>query len=162
MTIETQITFKDFLIFHLKSSLIRFIVYPVIISVFISINFYNIENGGGEFLRIVSICVFVFFIFMILQTYFSLKNAFYSNNQIQESIIYTFTNEVIQMKGETFEEDFSWNSVYKIKENQDWFLIYQSAQTMNMVSKKDFTKDQILELRNIIKNNHVKSKLRND
>jgi hypothetical protein len=99
---------------------------------------------------------------MILRTYFSLKNAFYSNNQIQESITYTFTNEFIHTKGETFEEDFSWNSVHKIKENKDWFLIYQNAQVMNIVPKKYFTKDQISELRNIIKNNSVKAKLRND
>lgn len=100
--------------------------------------------------------------FMIVRTYFSLKNVFYSNKQIQETIFYTFTNESMNTKGETFEEDFSWNTVYKVKENNDWFLIYQSAQTMNMIPKKFFTKEQITELRNIIKSNNVKAKLRNN
>lgn len=99
---------------------------------------------------------------MIVRTYFSLKNVFYSNKQIQETIYYTFTNESISTKGETFDADFTWNTVHKVKENKDWFLIYQSAQTMNMIPKKNFAKDQIFELRNIIKNNDVKAKLRND
>ncbi|KMQ69535.1 hypothetical protein ACM39_00245 [Chryseobacterium sp. FH2] len=91
-----------------------------------------------------------------------MKKVFYSNKNIQECIFYTFTNETIHTKGETFEGEFHWNTVYKVKENTDWFLIYQNAQIMNMIPKKFFTKNQILELRNIIKNNKVKSKLRND
>jgi len=161
MTVKTHITFKDFLMFHLRNSLIRFIIYPIIISAFLSINLYNAENDSREFLRLITICILIFFMFMIVRTYFSLKNVFYSNKQIQESISYTFTNESIYTKGETFEGDFTWDTVYKVKENKDWFLIYQSAQVMNMVPKKYFTKDQISELRNIIKSNNVKAKLRN-
>jgi hypothetical protein len=52
--------------------------------------------------------------------------------------------------------------VYKVKENKEWFLIYQSARTMNMVPKKFFTKDQISGLRDLIRKNKVKAKLRND
>jgi hypothetical protein len=148
--------------FHLRNSLIRFIIYPVILSVFLSINLYNAENDSSEFLRLITICILIFFVFMIVRTYFSLKNVFYSNKQIQEAISYTFTNENIYTKGETFEGDFTWNTVYKVKENKDWFLIYQSAQVMNMVQKKHFAKEHILELRNIIKSNKVKAKLRND
>ncbi|WP_415328309.1 YcxB family protein [Chryseobacterium sp. MMS23-Vi53] len=77
-------------------------------------------------------------------------------------ISYTFTDENIYTKGETFEGDFTWKTVHKVKENKEWFLIYQSAQVMNMVPKKYFTKYQISELRNIIKTNNVKAKLRND
>lgn len=36
------------------------------------------------------------------------------------------------------------------------------AQTMNMVSKKFFTKNQISGLRDLIRENKVKAKLRND
>lgn len=162
ITVKTEITFKDFLMFHFKNSLIRFIVYPIIISVFLSINFYNAENDRREFLQLISIFLFIFFTFMMVRTYFSLKNIFYSNKQIQETISYTFTEENIRTKGETFDADFTWKTVHKVKENKDWLLIYQSAQIMNMVPKKYFTKDEILELRNIIKSNDVKAKLRND
>ncbi|MEC3875917.1 YcxB family protein [Chryseobacterium salviniae] len=108
-----------------------------------------------------SVWLLVFFLFIMIRTYFSVKNIFYSNKKIQENISYIFTDEKICMEGETFSEDFTWNSVYKVNENKEWFLIYHNAQTMNMVPKKYFTKEQLSELRDIIRKNNVKAKLRN-
>lgn len=136
------------------------IIYPLIFLAILFINLYDAEDDSKEYLNLIFIFVSLLFIFIIIRTYFSLKNAFISNKKIQETIYYTFTNESISTKGETFDADFTWNTVYKVKENKDWFLIYQSAHTMNMVPKKFFTKDQILELRNIIRSNNVKSKLK--
>jgi hypothetical protein len=162
MIVKTQITFKDFLMFHLKNSLIRIIVFPIIALIFFGVNYYNADNDNREFLESLTIWLLILFVFIIIRTYFSVKKVFYSNKQIQESIVYAFTNENIQIKGETFDGEFTWNTVYKVKENKDWLLIYQNAQVMNMVPKKYFMKDQILELRSIIKNKGVKAKLRND
>lgn len=162
MTVKTLITFRDFLIFNLKNSLLRIIVFPIIALIFFGINYFNTDNDNREFMESASIWLIVFFVFIIIRTYFSVKNIFNSNKKIQEVISYTFTDEKIRTKGETFDGDFTWNSVYKVKENKDWFLIYQSAQTMNMVPKKFFTKDQISELRDLIRQNKVKAKLRND
>lgn len=162
MTVKTHITFKDFFIFHLKSSVIRMIIYLVILLTVLFINLYNAEDDSKEYLKLMCAFSSIIFVFIIIRTYFSLKNAFNSNKKIQEGISYTFTNEKIRTEGETFDGDFTWDTVYKVKENKDWFLIYQSAQVMNMVPKKYFAKEQILELRNIIKSNNVKAKLRND
>lgn len=162
MTVKTLITFKDFLIFNLKNSLIRIIVFPIIALIFFGINYYNADHDNREFLESASIWLMVFFVFIIIRTYFSVKNIFNSNKKIQEVISYTFTDEKIRTEGETFDGDFTWNSVYKVKENKEWFLIYQSAQTMNMIPKKFFTKDQISGLRGLIRKNKVKAKLRND
>lgn len=162
MTVKTLITFKDFLIFNLKNSLIRIIVFPIIALIFFGINYYNADHDNREFLESASIWLMVFFVFIIIRTYFSVKNIFNSNKKIQEVISYTFTDEKIRTEGETFDGDFTWNSVYKVKENKEWFLIYQSAQTMNMIPKKFFTKDQISGLRDLIRQNKVKAKLRND
>lgn len=162
MTVKTLITFKDFLIFNLKNSLLRIIVFPIIALIFFGINYFNTNNDNREFMESASIWLMVFFVFIIIRTYFSVKNIFNSNKKIQEVISYTFTDEKIRTEGETFDGDFTWNSVYKVKENKDWFLIYQSAQTMNMVPKKFFTKDQISELRDLIRQNKVKAKFRND
>jgi hypothetical protein len=162
MTVKTLITFKDFLIFNLKNSLLRIIVFPIIALIFFGINYFNTDNDNREFMESASIWLIVFSVFIIIRTYFSVKNIFNSNKKIQEVISYTFTDKKIRTEGETFDGDFTWNSVYKVKENKDWFLIYQSAQTMNMVPKKFFTKDQISGLRDLIRQNKVKAKLRND
>lgn len=162
ITVKTHITFKDFLIFNLKNSLSRILIFPSLALVFFVLKFFMEEGEEKDLLKSASVWLTVFFVFIIIRSYFRLNSVFHSNKKIQENISYTFTEENIQNKGETFEGDFTWKTVHKVKENKDWFLIYQSAHVMNMVPKKYFTKDQILELRNIIKNNNVKSKLKND
>lgn len=161
MTIKTQITFSDFLNFNLKNSLPRIIIFSFIILLFFGLNFYNAELDTKEILKYAAIWFLLIVMFMVVRSYFRLKNAFYTNKKIQEEIIYTFTDEQVYIKGETFDDEFSWCAVYRVRENKDWFLIYQSKTTMNMVPKKYFTPNQISELRSMIKNNGVKAKLRN-
>ena len=162
ITVKTHITFKDFLNFNLKNSLSRIIIFSLIIFLFFGLNFYNAENDTREIFKSATLWFAAIIVFIIVRSYFRLKNAFYSNMKIQEEITYTFTDEKVHTKGETFEGDFTWNTVFKVKETEDWFLIYQSKLTMNMVPKKDFSDSQISELRSIIKNNKVNSKLRNN
>lgn len=162
MTVRTQITFKDFMMFHIKSSLLRLIVFLLILLVFFIIKESVDGSTEKDLLQSVSLWFAILILFIAIRSFFSVRFAFNSNKNIQESITYIFTNDKIRMVGETFDEDVPWSSVYKIKENKDWFLIYQSAKVMNMVPKKFFTKEQISELRNMIKANHVKAKLRND
>ncbi|MFL9833496.1 YcxB family protein [Chryseobacterium terrae] len=162
ITVKTHIIFRDFLNFNIKNSLPRIIIFSFIILLFLGLNFYNTENDTQNILKSASIWFAAAFVFIIIRSYFRLKNAFYSNKKIQEEIIYTFDDEKVQTKGETFEGDFAWNTVYRIKETKDWLLIYQSKTTMNMIPKKNFTQNQIVELRNIIEKNNVKAKLRKD
>lgn len=162
ITVNTHIIFKDFLMFNVKNSLTRILVFPLLALVFFVVKQFMEESDERDILRSASMWFLVVFLFIVIRSYFRLKNAFYSNKKIQENISYTFTDENVLNKGETFEGEFGWDTVYKVKENKEWFLIYQSAHVMNMVPKKHFTKDQISELRNIIRNNHVKAKLRND
>ncbi|REC55666.1 hypothetical protein DRF62_05650 [Chryseobacterium piscium] len=159
MTVKTHITLKDFLNFSIKNSLPRIIIFSFIILIFLVLNLYNTENDTQNILQSASIWFAAVFVFIIIRSYFRLKNAFYSNKKIQEEIVYTFTDEKVQTKGETFDGDFTWNTIYKIKETKDWLLIYQSKMTMNMVPKKYFSDSQISELRNMIKKSNVKAKL---
>jgi len=162
MTVRTQITFKDFMMFHIRSSLLRLIVFLFILLVFFIIKESVDGSTEKDLLQSVPLWFAILILFIAIRSFFSVRFAFNSNKNIQESITYIFTDNKIRMVGETFDEDVPWSSVYKIKENKDWFLIYQSAKVMNMVPKKFFTKEQISELRNMIKTNNIKAKLRND
>lgn len=162
ITVKTYITFRDFLNFNIKNSLPRMVIFSLIILVFFTLNLYNSESDTKELLRSASLWFAVVFVFLIVRGYFRLKKAFYSNKKIQEEIVYTFTDDKIHTKGETFDGDFTWEKVYRIKENKDWFLIYQSKTTMNMIPKKYFIKNQVTELRNLIRKNNVKANLIND
>lgn len=162
MTVKTHITFKDFLNFNIKNSFPRIIIFSLIILAIFGLNFSNAEYNTKEIFKSASIWFAAVFVFIIIRSYFRLKNAFYSNKKIQEEIVYTFTDEKVQTKGETFDGDFTWNTVHRVKETKDWFLIYQSKTTMNMVPKKYFSQSEMIELRSIIEQNNVKAKLRND
>lgn len=162
MTVKTHITLKDFLNFNIKNSFPRIIIFSLIILAIFGLNFSNAEYNTKEIFKSASIWFAVVFVFIIIRSYFRLKNAFHSNKKIQEEIVYTFTEEKVQTKGETFDGDFTWNTVHRVKETKDWFLVYQSKTTMNMIPKKYFSQSEIIELRNIIEKNNVKAKLRND
>lgn len=162
MTVKTQITFKDFLMFHLKSSLPRLIVFLLILLVAFILKESADGNTENNLLHSVPLWFVILLGFMAIRSFFSIRFAFNTNRNIQERIDYTFTGENIHIRGETFEEDFTWSSVYKVKELKDWFLIYQNAQVMNMVPKKFFTREQVSEFRNLIEINKVKAKLRED
>lgn len=162
ITVKTFITFKDFLNFNLKNSLPRLIIFSLIILLFLGLNLYDIGSDVKEVFRTALFWLLIMLIFITVRSYFRLKNAFYSNKKIQEEIIYVFDQEKVNTRGETFDGEFTWDFVHKVKENKDWFLIYQSKTTMNMIPKKYFTKSQIQELRNLIQKNNVKAKLRND
>lgn len=161
MTVKTQINFKNFWSFYLKSSLIRFFGLPIIALIFFILKNF-METYERDIFENASVWLIILWAFMTIRGYFNIKKVFYSDKKIQENISYTFVGDKIITEGETFENDFHWNTVSRVKELKDWFLIYHSLQTMNMVPKKYFTKDQISELRSIIKNNGVKAKLRND
>ena len=166
MTIKTQITFKDFWNFYLKNFFFKplpIVAFIVIICYFIKELISAFQNNFKNWISLtVLLVIFLFVIFFGFKTYLTTKKAFNSNKKIQENNIYNFTTEKIHIKGETFESEFNWSSAYKLVEIKDWFLIYHSAQVMNMVPKKYFTKEQILEFRNIIKSTGVKAKLRKD
>lgn len=162
MTVKTQITFKDFLMFHIKSSLLRLVIFLVILLGFFIIKESIDGSTEKDLFQSVSIWFAILILFIVIRSFFSVRFAFNSNKNIQESILYTFTEDKIRILGETFDEDITWSSVYKVKEKRDWFLMYQSARVMNMVPKKFFTKNQISDLRTIIQINKVKAKLRKD
>lgn len=160
MTIKTRITFKDFLKFNLKNSLPRIVIFILIVTILLCLNFYNADQYTQEMLRSASIWFLLFFAFIVIRSYFKLKKVFTSNKTIQEEIIYTFTDDKIETKGETFDVNFSWDKVFLVKENKEWFLIYQSNTIMNMIPKKFFSSQEIFELRKIIRNKKIKTKLK--
>ncbi|ROI06464.1 MULTISPECIES: YcxB family protein [unclassified Chryseobacterium] len=165
MTVTTKIAFKDFWSFYWKNFLLKplpMIAFIVLIAYFIKQLINAFEYGFNWISVLIPLIFPLFVVFFIFKAYSTSKKAFLSNKKIQEENTYTFTPEKIVIKGETFESEYSWNSIYQIRELKDWFLIYQSLQVMNMVPKKDFTREQVSELRSIITNNGVKAKLRND
>lgn len=166
MEIQTKITFKDYWKYYLgellkKSSIIIFII--AMIYLLYTVIFEIIPNFSADFYSIFIIFIVVFGLFFLpLSIYRRIRKVFFSNKKIQELITYEISEEKVIQKGEDFESEFTWSSLFKVKEIKNWFVLYHSSHGVNLIPKNSMNKDQIQELREIILRNGVKAKLKND
>ncbi|MCK3684602.1 YcxB family protein [Maribellus sp. YY47] len=100
-------------------------------------------------------------IFIPISVYFSAKKNFYTHGRLQEQIVYEITDKEINISGESFKSQMTWEKTYKVQELKDWFLIYQNKLVANVIPKNSTDLD-IVEFRRIVRNQNVKSKLKRD
>jgi hypothetical protein len=123
----------------------------------ILVNLYNqkeyfLSNHGLLFPLLASFLIFIFIPLLIL---YQTKNAYKTSKIFHENISYALGNEVIRMKGETFESEVKWNHFYKIKETKNFFMLYQGKVTANLLDKKAMSDNDIDEFRIFIKSLNV-------
>ncbi|MDP4185616.1 MAG: YcxB family protein [Bacteroidota bacterium] len=88
--------------------------------------------------------------------------TFKTMGRLHESITYHFREENIQIVGESFNSQYSWDKIFKIKDLKNWVLIYQSKNTANILLKKSFGVS-FPDFRTMVQNHsEVKSKFRKD
>jgi hypothetical protein len=87
------------------------------------------------------------------------NKAYESHLRLQEKMIYDFTQEGIKITGESFKSEMNWTKVYKVKERKNWILIYQSQQVANII-KKESLGDNLIEFRELVKKQGIKSSLK--
>lgn len=163
MKIETKIGLRDYMNLNVQliTSKISFYFIPLAIIILLTNNIEGILQK--DILSILYVLVIlVFSIWFPINIYKKLKREFYTHKNLQESIIFDFYKEKIEIIGETFQSEISWSNVHKVKELKKWFLIYQSNNLANLIQKKNFTQEQKKELRNLIIQNNINSKLRKD
>lgn len=165
MTIKTKMSFKEFIRLNidilfedivLKFGFLFLLVFPILAIISNTVYYFNLQN------LLIAIFILLFLLFIILFKFFQLKKVYKTNKYIKEELVYTFSNDKFFLESDSFKREIDWKTLYKVNELKHQFLIYFDSYTKNTIPKKDFTKDQISELRNIIKNNNVKAKLRND
>jgi hypothetical protein len=165
MTIKTKISFKEFVALNinilfediiLKLGLIFLLSFSILVIFSNAFYRFNAQN------LLIGICILFFGIFFAIFKFFQLKKIYKTNKYIKEELIYIFFNEKFLLESNSLKKETEWKTIYKVNELKKQFLIYYDSYSKNTIPKKDFTKDQISELRNIIKSNHVKAKLRND
>jgi hypothetical protein len=87
------------------------------------------------------------------------NKAYESHLRLQEKMIYEFTQSGIKITGESFNSEMDWTKIYKVKERKNWILIYQSQQVANII-KKESLGDNLIEFRELVKKQGIKSSLR--
>lgn len=163
MKIITKIEFKDYLSWNIQMILRKpiMLVFPSAILI-ILFNNLDIILSFDIFSLLYVVVVLLIIIWIPIRTRKKIRYEFESNKSIQEEITYQFSNEKIEIVGETFHSEVSWTTIFKINELKNWFMIYQGNNTVNLVPKKNFTQQQKQDLRTLITSHNIISKLRKD
>lgn len=163
MKVITKIEFRDYLSWNIQMILRKpiMLVFPIAISI-ILFNNLDIILSFDIFSLLYVAVILLIIIWIPIRTRKKIKNDFESNKSIQEEITYQFSNEKIEIVGETFHSEVSWTTIFKINELKNWFMIYHGNNTVNLVPKKNFTQQQKQDLRTLITSHNITSKLRKD
>jgi hypothetical protein len=96
-----------------------------------------------------------------IQVYFTSKNNYQKDASLGEEIQYEIDWRSIRKKGRTVNTKLTWDKVYRVTENKDWVLIWQDPLISHPIPKKEFTTQDMLKFREIVKGQeNVKNKLK--
>lgn len=151
MTIKTKISFKEYL------KLMYYLTYRKGWTIYVSIiGLVMLVTGILSLLKISDLqsdpTFALFFgafavIFLPISIYFSARKNFASNKRLQEEIEYKFIDGKMIVRGNSFSSELGLSETFKIEEIKNWFLVYQSKQTANFISKSDLSGQELTELR---------------
>lgn len=83
--------------------------------------------------------------------YGTARKRFKSNSRINELITYVFTSELIYINGESFKTEMTWDKLYKIKELNNWILIYITKDSATPITKDSFDELQLKRFKEIVR-----------
>lgn len=161
MDIKTQLSEKDFIkvtfLLLYKKNFAKVItaiaIFVLIVSIILRLN----KLGDLSFTQI--IFPIAMMIWLPLLTYFSAKKSFKSNKRVSEVIEYKFEKDFLDIKGESFSAQLSWDKIYKVSKTKSWVLIWQNSQIANVIPRRDLWEGQMMGLKEVLNNHKVKNDL---
>ena len=102
---------------------------------------------------------FIFICFPLISTVLMSRVNYKSNGRAGEPMEYIFGDDALTIKGESFMTKFTWDKIYKVTNTSNWIFIWQGRQFANLIPKKNFTENDISELKTILDLHQVKYKL---
>ncbi|TCC86457.1 YcxB family protein [Pedobacter frigiditerrae] len=167
MNFHNKIEFSDYLklnyiLFYKKIGSILTLLLGIIfitISIIDFFEIYDIIEGYPSYQPVLGLVI----VFMMpLGIYFSAKKNFKNYNVLNGANEYQFDNDNLRIIGSNFNSKIKLNSLYKVEELKNWFIIHLAKGSTNLISKKALNEHQILALREIFKKlKNVKIKLEN-
>lgn len=94
-----------------------------------------------------------------LMTYIGSKRNFKVNRRLSETIVYSFDETFLTLKGESFNAQLSWDKIHKVTQTKNWILIWQNNQIANPIAKLDLWDSQVMDMKRILDSHHVKNNL---
>lgn len=88
--------------------------------------------------------------FLPLISYFGVKRNFASNPRVSEEMQYYFTNDTIEITGESFNSSMTWDKVFMLKETNSHVLIYHDQIIAQFINKKSLSPEQLDFFRSMV------------
>ncbi|TKC05554.1 YcxB family protein [Pedobacter polaris] len=160
MTFYNKIEFNDYLklnyvIFYKKIGSILTLLLGIVfitISIIDFFGIYDIIEGYPTYQPILGLAI-VFL--MPLAIYFTAKKNFKNYEVLNGANEYQFDNENLRIIGSNFNSEIKLNSLYKVEELNDWFIIHLAKGSSNLITKKALKEEQISALREIFKKSNL-------
>ena len=94
-----------------------------------------------------------------LLIYINSKRMYKSNLRLSEPIEYQFEGDYLSTKGESFNAQLSWSKFYKVKKTKNYLILWQSAQSANIIPRRDIWDSELDKLKAILQTHNVKNNL---
>lgn len=165
MKINTQITLEDnrranFYFTYSRPIMIVFCALALFFAV--ALLFLYASGSAISKVNLYIIVFYIVYVFLIipLMVYVRTKKQYESNKNLHKPITYDFTDEGVELKSDDISSRYRWENVYQVRESKNLFYIYQSKAVANLLPKRNFSAEEIVEFRDLIKRKGIKSKLR--
>lgn len=157
VNIEIQLSLEDYINVNMHITFRKIIikVFTGIGILFLLIALFNLTTWLttdlnpnfplGEF-----ILGFIFTFGLPLFVYWNSRLNYKSNARIRERITYSFTEDLLEIKGESFNTQMTWEKMFKVTESKDLILLWQNRQLANVIPKKYLNSEQLKELKALI------------
>jgi len=70
--------------------------------------------------------------------YYTIKRNYDSSNHLREKLELDLSQKEIKIQGQSFYTELAWDKIFKVEEQNNWFLIYQNNLSAVIIPKKAF------------------------
>jgi hypothetical protein len=162
VTIETKLTLDDFvkanyiLLFQKPTTklllLVAFlmIVLPVALAI----------SGTAPYSLVQSLIGIGLIAFYLFSTYLTARKNYNAIPGLKDALTYEFSNEQLVCFAGASSSQSTWDKVYKVTEMKHFILLWRSRQIVNVLPKRDITREQLAAIKEMLTNNKVKNNMR--
>jgi hypothetical protein len=108
-------------------------------------------RGKLEFSHLIDVIIaaafFTFFV-LLISTYLMVSSAKKNGGQ---KCRYTFTNERVEIRGDSFNSTVNWKYFYRIKETSKYFVLFMKSGQQDLLPKKFFQEEELINFKNLVR-----------
>ena len=90
--------------------------------------------------------ILIFFLYLPIAVYRSAGSNYKATKSLHEPVSYEFSSDNIFVAGKSFTSNLQWQTLHKIRELGDWFMLYTNRQTAMIIPKKAFASEDDIRI----------------